>query len=220
MLSRKLLYVRYADDFLLGIVGPKLFAVEITNRIKVFIWGNLQLNIKGSKIINRNEAGVIFLGFILYLPQFRKKATVKRSEIQSIKKCVARSKARVAAGLAGNSKAFFYALKRDIILSLAQHSLNSGSSDSKLENLIENKFTLQSKSLNYSEKRKDEIANHFRSLFSKNFSFLALRAFNENFKPFVVDKEFKTTKIAVELNSLVEDFLNNLKKIEVEVKEN
>jgi retron-type reverse transcriptase len=215
-LSRSILYTRYADDFLIGIVGPKLFAVKTTKQIKTFILGNLKLNIKDTKIINRNEAGVKFLGFIVYLPQFRKKAKVKRSEIQSIKKYIKRSKARVAAGLARSSKAFYYALRGDIIRSLDQSFAEN--SNSKLENLIENKFILSSKSLKVSKKRRHEMVDHFRNLFSKNFS-LAMKSFNDNFKSFLADKEFKNMEITSEIHLAVKNFLNELKNIETKIED-
>ena len=216
MLSRSILYTRYADDFLLGIVGPKSFAIKTTNQIKIFIRGNLKLNIKNTKIINRNEAGVKFLGFIVYLPQFRKKAKVKKSEIQSIKKYIKKSKAHVAAGLARSSKAFYYALRGDIIRSLDQSFTENG--HSTLENLIENKLILSSKSLKVSKKRRHEMADQFRNLLSKNFS-LAMKSFNDNFKSFFVDKEFRNTKVTSEIHLAVKNFLSELKNIEVKIKD-
>jgi len=55
-----------------------------------------------------------------------------------------------------------------------------------------------------------EIANHFKNLFSKNFA-LALKSFNDNFKPFILNEEFQYTEMAIELKAATENFLKALK---------
>jgi hypothetical protein len=219
LLFRNLFYIRYADNFLAGFHGPKLFAVKMTHQINTFIQKDLQLKFKSTKLINRNKTGVKFLGFIVYLPQLKKKAMVKTSQIKSVKKYIARSKARVAAGLVKNSKAFFYALRHDIVASLKQINIKSDKNISQLENLIESKFTLRLGNLKYNKEKRLEIANHFKELFSKNFA-LALKSFNDNFKPFIYNKEFQCTEMAFELNAATKNFLKVIKKIEAKVKDN
>lgn len=71
--AKHIQYVRYADDFLIGIVGPKQFAEGIRKDINQFIKGNLHLEVKKDDLINRNEGGVKFLGFMIYLVNFNKK---------------------------------------------------------------------------------------------------------------------------------------------------
>lgn len=197
-----LLYVRYTNDFLLGIVGPKLLAVDISNKIKNFVWKNLHVSCINISMVNRNEKGVRFLGFIINLLQFRKKVVFKNSKIQSVKRYIARSKALAAASLAKNSKAFFYALRWDIILSL--------------EKLC---FKFNNSNFKYTKKRRKEMSSYFRILFSKNIS-LALKYFTENFELFINDAIFKTTKKTMELYLLIKHFLNNVKKFETWIKEN
>ena len=68
LLFRNIVYVRYADDFLIGISGPKLFAVKLTHHMETFFQRELQLNLKSTQIINRSKANLRFLGFIVYLP--------------------------------------------------------------------------------------------------------------------------------------------------------
>jgi hypothetical protein len=63
-----LFYVRYADDFLIGINGPRLFAVKINHQIKTFFQRELNFNLKSTKIINCNKTNIKFLGFMVYLP--------------------------------------------------------------------------------------------------------------------------------------------------------
>jgi len=156
---------------------------------------------------------------IYSLLQVNKKATIKNNKLKIVKKYIARSKARVATGLIKNSKAFFYGLRHDIVSSLKQYSKKFNKNTSQLENLIDNKFRLQSENLKYNKRKKFEIANHFKNLFSKNFT-LALQSFSDNFKPFIDNKEFQYTDMAVELNDVTENFLKTLKKIEVNVKNN
>ena len=110
-------------------------------------------------------------------------------------------------------------MRHDILSSLKQHSIESNKNTSQLENLINHKFILRSKNLKYEKRKKFEIVNHFKDLFSKNFN-LALQSFNDNFKPFIKNKEFQYTDMAVELNEVTENFLKALKKIEVNVKDN
>lgn len=57
-------YIRYADDFLVGIVGPRSMAVEITRRIEVFLRDNLKVNLSMDKTkITHISKGVPFLGY-------------------------------------------------------------------------------------------------------------------------------------------------------------
>lgn len=65
--TRRIQYVRYADDFLIGIVGPKAFAADIRKEIDQFIKGNLHLEIKKHDIVSRSEGGVHFLGHVIKL---------------------------------------------------------------------------------------------------------------------------------------------------------
>ena len=65
--------MRYADDFLVGVVGSKKMAVSIQKQINTFIKSNLHLKIKQNKIVNRNQGSVPFLGFRIYLAKFHKK---------------------------------------------------------------------------------------------------------------------------------------------------
>ena len=91
--TRNIVYVRYANDFLIGVVGPKKFAIETRNKINGFIKSNLHLQIKKDTIINRNNKSVPFLGFLIKLPTVRKKTRI----IQSKREATLRYKRRVIA---------------------------------------------------------------------------------------------------------------------------
>lgn len=62
---RRLTYVRYADDWVIGITGPKSFAEDIRNKIKDFLWERLKLTLSTEKthISHLSTEGGNFLGF-------------------------------------------------------------------------------------------------------------------------------------------------------------
>jgi len=62
---RRLRYIRYADDFLLGFVGPKNEAEEIRQRIGGFLEGNLKLTLSVEKtlITHAVDEKAKFLGY-------------------------------------------------------------------------------------------------------------------------------------------------------------
>jgi len=55
-------YVRYADDFLLGVAGPKELAVKIRKRLMDFALSNLKLTLTGGEITHIGAGKVKFLG--------------------------------------------------------------------------------------------------------------------------------------------------------------
>ena len=62
---RRLKYVRYADDFLLGRIGPMTEAQEIKERIATFLRTELQLTLSAEKtlITHANTGKARFLGY-------------------------------------------------------------------------------------------------------------------------------------------------------------
>jgi hypothetical protein len=58
-------YIRYADDFLIGILGPRTMAVEIRDRVNTFLKNELKinLNLEKTKITHISES-ISFLGYI------------------------------------------------------------------------------------------------------------------------------------------------------------
>jgi group II intron reverse transcriptase/maturase len=61
---RRLRYVRYADDFLLGLIGPREEAVEIRNRLNEFLASELKLTLSPEKtlITHSHDEKAKFLG--------------------------------------------------------------------------------------------------------------------------------------------------------------
>ena len=64
---RRLRYVRYADDFLLGFVGPMTEAKEIKERIATFLGTELKLTLSAAKtlITHANTGRARFLGYAI-----------------------------------------------------------------------------------------------------------------------------------------------------------
>jgi hypothetical protein len=59
----RIYYVRYADDFLIGITGKRSLAVEIRDQVKNFLESKLKLNLNMEKTkITPSTEGVEFLG--------------------------------------------------------------------------------------------------------------------------------------------------------------
>jgi len=64
---RRVRYVRYADDFLIGVIAPKAYAVDLKRKIKEFLNNELCLRLseEKTKITHAAENEVTFLGYII-----------------------------------------------------------------------------------------------------------------------------------------------------------
>lgn len=83
---RRLYYIRYADDFVLGFSGTHQEAIEIKSRIMKFLEDKLKLKVNEtkSKIYHAGDRGIKFLGFYLrYLPN--KIVTDPKKEEEGVK---------------------------------------------------------------------------------------------------------------------------------------
>jgi len=88
---RRLRYVRYADDFLLGFIGPKSEAEEITKEIREFLQEELKLELSEAKtlVTNARSEKARFLGYEIGVTQAdakrhkdtRKNGTISRRSI-------------------------------------------------------------------------------------------------------------------------------------------
>jgi retron-type reverse transcriptase len=58
-------YIRYADDFVIGVIGPRTMAIEIRNKIKEFLKNelNVELSLDKTKVTHITK-GIEFLGYI------------------------------------------------------------------------------------------------------------------------------------------------------------
>ncbi len=66
---RRLCYVRYADDFLLGLIGPKNDAIKIRNDINNFLLNSLKLVLNSEKtlITHARDQKAKFLGYEIHV---------------------------------------------------------------------------------------------------------------------------------------------------------
>nr|YP_001315110.1 putative reverse transcriptase and intron maturase [Chlorokybus atmophyticus]ABO15138.1 putative reverse transcriptase and intron maturase [Chlorokybus atmophyticus] len=70
---RRLTYVRYADDFLIGVTGPKKLAERIGELVSRFLKIRLNLTLNQEKIVISKLSGkkIPFLGFQIYQPPLK-----------------------------------------------------------------------------------------------------------------------------------------------------
>lgn len=88
---RRLFYVRYADDWVIGIRGSYVDTLEIKKKIGKFSWDILMLRIneKKTKISNLNKDKILFLGTLIFRARHQKyhrygKNKVKRRSVKRI----------------------------------------------------------------------------------------------------------------------------------------
>jgi group II intron reverse transcriptase/maturase len=81
---RRLRYVRYADDFLLGFIGPKSEAEEIRDLLKDFLASTLKLDlsVEKTRITHAQEEGARFLGYEIRVTHGDTKQTVNTQGIR------------------------------------------------------------------------------------------------------------------------------------------
>lgn len=72
---RKLFYIRYADDFIIGVTGTHKDAEKIKNHVRDFLDQKLKLDLKSqkTKIVAFKKAKIKFLGSIIYGQQRNEK---------------------------------------------------------------------------------------------------------------------------------------------------
>jgi len=84
---RRLRYVRYADDFLLGFVGPRSEAEEIKQQLRAFLQEELKLELSEEKtlITHAKSEGARFLGYeVTTLKEDTKRTLIDRNGVKSM----------------------------------------------------------------------------------------------------------------------------------------
>jgi len=89
----KVYYVRYADDFIFGIRGPKSLAIQVKDEISLFLKSDLHLELKNANLYHAKSNSINYLNFEIKIPN------TKESEISKLKKTIAFSKLRNRAKL-------------------------------------------------------------------------------------------------------------------------
>jgi hypothetical protein len=63
---RKIQYIRYADDFIIGVISNKLYCYQLLSTV-TFISGTLGMDINVDKSgVRHHKKGVMFLGYKIY----------------------------------------------------------------------------------------------------------------------------------------------------------
>jgi hypothetical protein len=228
---RRIVYVRYADDFVLGITGPRDFALKIATEIETFIKSDLRLNVHNVSLTSRDKSAIKFLGFNVYLSSIKNKAKTKSNKIKSIAKYKKRSIARLKGNDARISQAYFNSIKHGFLnylqniyeklnlkkdkntdLALVQNFVNKNLKDilknsSQFPNPLDRNLALR------------RFTQHFKDLFSKNIA-ISLQVWEDNFKELKPFEENFT--LTAELSKVIkarDNFLAELKAIEDSVKD-
>lgn len=82
----RLHYVRYADDYLIAIKGPKWIAKKVQEKTKSFLQSNLHFRLKDGELIHSVNNKVNFLGFDIKVPSRKERDVVETRKILSFKK--------------------------------------------------------------------------------------------------------------------------------------
>lgn len=75
--SLKLHYVRYKNNFIIGLNGPKIYCKQLVDECRIFLHTQLKLalNTEKTKIIHSQSKSTIFLGYRIYKNKFSKLKT-------------------------------------------------------------------------------------------------------------------------------------------------
>lgn len=91
---RHIQYVRYADNFLIGIAGSREYTVQIRKDLNNFIKSNLHLEVKKDNLVSRNDKPVKFLGHLIGLSEYRVETSAIPTSIRAAMKNKNKSIAR------------------------------------------------------------------------------------------------------------------------------
>ena len=91
----RLYYVRYADDYLIAVKGPKWLAKEVQKKTQDFLKSNLNFTLKKGDLLHSRNNKVRFLGFDIKVPKRKDRAVVENRKILSFKKIRNRLTSRI-----------------------------------------------------------------------------------------------------------------------------
>ena len=82
--DKKIKYIRYADDFLIGVNGSKEDCVQLKQQLSEFIAGKLKMELSAEKtLITHSNTYARFLGYDV---RVRRNGTVKHGATNRVKK--------------------------------------------------------------------------------------------------------------------------------------
>lgn len=83
-------YIRYADEFLIGINGSRKYALQVKQDIFNFLQSHLHLNISRFDLVNKNEGKVFFLGHFIKIVSLNVKTKVQNTKNGVVQKAKTR----------------------------------------------------------------------------------------------------------------------------------
>jgi retron-type reverse transcriptase len=205
-------YVRYADDFIVGIVGSRKLATEVQKRIDTFLKSDLHLEVKQNRIVNRNEAAVEFLGFLIYLAKFKKKSRVNWKQFSSVAKYKRRVQARLVKSDRQLANAATMEIKKTLIETFRQGLSSHGLPYNK-SNLLS---IAENMKINLAENKENPAmirwARSFDGSFDQNLS-MALKFYIKQMNQATIPEDGSVT---VKIGTLRDKFLADLDQIKKE----
>jgi Type II intron maturase/Reverse transcriptase (RNA-dependent DNA polymerase) len=84
--SNRIYYVRYINDFLIGIRGSKHLADNCRGQVLQFLKSDMQLDVKCARLVYAKSSKVRYLGFDIDVPDFKHITKLKLKETISFKK--------------------------------------------------------------------------------------------------------------------------------------
>jgi hypothetical protein len=84
--ARHIQYVRYMDDFLVGIVGNREFTLQIRKDLNHFIKSNLHLEVKKDNLISCTDKSVKFLGHLVGFSECKEETSAVPKSIRAARK--------------------------------------------------------------------------------------------------------------------------------------
>ena len=80
-IGNRISYVRYADDWMIGIIGKKEFAEQVKEDVKLFLENTLklQLSVEKTKITSLTKDKARFLGADIHTPKAKERKMVCRT---------------------------------------------------------------------------------------------------------------------------------------------
>lgn len=205
----RLFYVRYADDYLIAVRGPKWLAKDIYMKTQNFLKLNLRFLLKGSDFVYLPNSYVGFLGFDLKISKRSKRSIVETREILSFKKMRNRLTNQKKVMEKRYKKSLLKIYKSQICKMLKILLRNAASKDEKWKalketaqkdvlNLIETQFSLQN----------DFFTEHYRFFLNKELFQLK--------SSWITEKELR----ALGFDKVIEARENLLKTLELAIGKN
>jgi RNA-directed DNA polymerase len=79
--GNRISYVRYADDWMIGIIGKKEFAEQVKEDVKLFLENTLklQLSVEKTKITSLTKDKARFMGADIHIPKAKERKMVCRT---------------------------------------------------------------------------------------------------------------------------------------------